>query len=255
MATEIHACVIVDDELASREVLNGFIRKYCPQLEVKGKAASVDEATVLIDRTNPALIFLDIEMPFKSGFDLLQHYGSRTFQVIFVTAYSDHAINAIHVSAVDYLLKPVSIDHLQSAVNKALARIGERDSLDNARVLLENLQANNHADQRVVLPLLDGFEVVRAGDIIRCEADDNFTQFQLRNGERRMICRPLKFYEQALQPLGFARVHRAHMVNLMHVQRYRKGKGGVVVMADGSEVPVSEAHKNSFLAAMGFDRS
>ncbi len=244
---ERHRCIIVDDELASREVLANFLGRYCPDVEVCGKAASVDEAITLIDRLSPAIVFLDIEMPFKSGFDLLASYGDRSFQVIFVTAFNDYALNAIQVSAADYLLKPVSIDQLQAAVRTVVGRINERDSLDRARVLLENLHGTPNGDQRIVLPLLDGFEVVRAKDIVRCEADDNFTLFWMVGGERKMICRPMKHYEKALVPLGFVRVHRSHMVKADSIKRYVKGKGGTLFLQDGSEIPVSETHKQALL--------
>lgn len=244
---EKHTAIIVDDELASREVLSNFLEKYCPEITVVGKAASVDEAIALIDRAAPHIVFLDIEMPFKSGFDLLASYGERRFQVIFVTAYSDYALNAIQVSAADYLLKPVSIDQLQDAVRTVIGRINDRDSLDRARVLLENMHGAPNGEQRVVLPLLDGFEVVHAKDIVRCEAQDNFTLFLLTNGERKLICRPLKHYEKALVPLGFVRVHRSHMVKAACIKRYVKGKGGTLFLQDGSEVPVSETHKQDLL--------
>ena len=242
-----HRCLIVDDELASREVLANFLGKYCPEVEVCGKAAGVDEAIALINRTDPHIVFLDIEMPFKSGFDLLASFGERTFQVIFVTAYNDYALNAIQVSAADYLLKPVSIDQLQAAVRTVIGRINDRDNRDRARVLLENMHGAPNGEQRVVLPLLDGFEVVRAKDIVRCEAQDNFTLFFLANGERKMICRPLKHYEKALVPLGFIRVHRSHMVKADSIKRYVKGKGGMLYLNDGSEIPVSETHKQDLL--------
>lgn len=244
---EKHRCIIVDDELASREVLATYLGKYCPEVEVVGKAAGVDEAVALIDKFAPAIVFLDIEMPFKSGFDLLASYGERAFHVVFVTAFSDYALNAIQVSAADYLLKPVSIDQLQTAVRTVVGRIHERDSLDRARVLLENLHGAPNGDQRIVLPLLDGFEVVRAKDIVRCEAEDNFTLFWMVGGERKMICRPMKHYEKALVPLGFVRVHRSHMVKADSIKRYVKGKGGTLFLHDGSEIPVSETHKQALL--------
>lgn len=242
-----HRCIIVDDELASREVLATYLGKYCPDVEVCGKAPSVDEAITLIDRTSPAIVFLDIEMPFKSGFDLLASYGDRPFQVVFVTAYSDYALNAIQMSAADYLLKPVSIDQLQAAVRTVIGRIHERDSLDRARVLLENIHGAPNGDRRIVLPLIDGFEVVRAKDIVRCEAEDNFTRFHMNDGSKRLICRPMKHYEQALVPLGFVRVHRSHMVKADSIKRYVKGKGGMLFLHDGSEIPVSETHKQALL--------
>lgn len=242
MSAEPLRCVVIDDEAASRDVLEAYLGRYCPQVQVVGKAADAQEGMTLIARTAPQLVFLDIEMPFRSGFDLLASYGDVPFQVVFVTAYSDHALQAIQVSAVDYLLKPVNIGLLQTAVEKVVARIRGNEEVQRARVLLDNLRGPA-GEQKVVLPLLDGFEVVQARDIVRCEAEDNFTWFILANGDRKMICRPLKHYEQALVPLGFVRVHRSHLVSVASIRKYRKGKGGVVVLADGAEIPVSEACK------------
>jgi two-component system, LytTR family, response regulator len=247
MSSSTYRCVVVDDEAASREVLSVYLERYCPQLELAGTAADVEQGLALIDRVRPQVVFLDIEMPFKSGFELLSAYRTRDFEVIFVTAYSDQAINAIHVSAADYLLKPVSIEQLQAAVAKAVKRIGEQHLVDHARVLLDNLRSPDPAAQQVVLPLLDGFEVVASKDIVRCEAEDNFTLFHLADGTRRLICRPLKHYENALVPLGFVRVHRSHMVQRTAIKRYVKGKGGTLFLLDGSEVPVSETHKSALL--------
>ena len=250
MASEPLRCVVIDDEAASRDVLEAYLTRYCPEVQLMGKAANADEGLALIARTSPQLVFLDIEMPFRSGFDLLATYSELPFQVVFVTAYSDHALQAIQVSASDYLLKPVNIQQLQAAVQKAVSRTREKESVHHAHILLENLRMGNNGEQKVVLPLLDGFEVVRSSEIVRCEAEDNFTWFMLANGEKRMICRPLKHYEHALAPLGFVRVHRSHIVNRNYISKYRKGKGGVVVLQGGAEVPVSEAHKQGFLAAM-----
>ena len=241
MSTERIRAVVIDDEAASRDVLEAYLTRYCPEVQVMGKAANAEEGIALIARTSPQLVFLDIEMPFRSGFDLLATYGDLPFHVVFVTAYSDHALQAIQVSAADYLLKPVSIELLQAAVRKVQAHVRDKEHVQHARVLLDNLRAGSDGAQKVVLPLLDGFEVVFARDIVRCEAEDNFTWFMLANGERKMICRPLKHYEQSLVPLGFVRVHRSHVVNVSCIRKYRKGKGGTVVLADGSEIPVSEA--------------
>ena len=247
MSDSPYRCVVVDDEASSREVLAVYLGRYCPEVQLAGTAVNAEEGIALIGRTQPHVVFLDIEMPFKSGFDMLGAFGERSFQVIFVTAYSDHAINAIQVSAADYLLKPVGIDQLQAAVRKAVQRIGERRLVDHAHVLLENLRGGDLAAQQVVLPLIDGFEIVQARDIVRCEADDNFTLFYLTDGSRRVICRPLKHYEQALLPLGFLRVHRSHMVKAESIKRYVKGKGGTLFLNDGSEIPVSETHKQALL--------
>lgn len=239
--------VIVEDEKASRETLMNYLSRYCPTVEVCATADSVNAGLAVIRQHNPDLVFLDVEMPYGNAFDLLEQVEEPTFETVFVTAYDQYALKALNFSASYYLLKPIDIDELVAAVEKVQkSRMKEKDSL-HTRVLVENLQSTGKQEQKVVLPVLDGFEVVRVRDILRCQANDNFTDFHLLDGSKRMICRTLKFYEQLLQDFDFVRVHKSHLINLQYVKAYRKGKGGQVVLSDGSEVDVSVSRKQAFL--------
>ena len=239
--------IIVEDEKVSREILAAYVRKYCPGVNLKAEAANIAEAKVFIDTLKPDLVFLDIEMPKGNGFDLLEQYPDPSFEVIFVTAFNEYAIEAFNFSAAYYLLKPVSIDELVKAVDKVKLLRSSRDPWSPTKVLLQNIQNSVKQEKKIALPLLDGFEVVRTGDIIRCAANDNFTEFYFSNGKKMMICRTLKFYEDLLKDHDFLRVHKSHLVNKQHIKRYTKGKGGSLTMIDGSVVDVSATYKGLLL--------
>lgn len=239
--------VIVDDEKTAREILSGYIHKYCEGVDLIGEAESVPNAVTLIKKVKPDLVFLDVEMPFGNAFDLLEELPNEGFETIFVTAYSNYAIRALNCSASYYLLKPVDIDELIAAVEKVREQRASQDSFSTTKILVENLQSLGAQQQKVVLPMMEGFEVVQAGDIIRCEANDNFTLFHLSDQRKILICRTLKFYENALAEVGFVRIHKSHLINIQHLKKYIKGKGGQAVMSDGSVVDVSPARKEELM--------
>ncbi|MGB0177742.1 MAG: LytR/AlgR family response regulator transcription factor, partial [Owenweeksia sp.] len=240
--------VIVEDEHASRETLASYLARYCPQVELCGMADSVKPALELIHKQRPDLVFLDIEMPFGNGFDLLEQVGNIDFDTIFITAFSEYALKAIQVSAAHYLLKPVDIEELVSAVQKVAQSREREQQFLHTRILVENVQLENKQLHKVVLPTMDGFEVIRIKDIIRCEAADNFTEFHLQEGGKKLICRSLKHYEELFADFDFIRVHKSHLINRHYVSRYRKGKGGTVEMSNGDQVEVSATRKQEFLA-------
>lgn len=239
--------LIVDDEKDSRESLHNYLGKYCPEVNVVQACANIQTAAEAIQAHHPQLVFLDIEMPYGNAFDLLDQLESLDFEIVFVTAYSQYAIPALNLSAAYYLLKPIDIDELIAAVAKVRAQLQQQDRLARAAVLREHLQGNH---RRLVLPLIDGFEVVEADDILYCEAADNFTRFYLDSGDKHLICRKLKFYEELLQAQGFCRIHRSTLINLSYVQRYVKGKGGTVILKNGKELSVAQSKKAAFLEQM-----
>jgi two-component system LytT family response regulator len=239
--------IVVDDEAASRNVLRDYVTRYCLHTEVSGEADSVTSALELIRNVQPDLVFLDVEMPHGNGFDLLEHFAEPTFDTIFVTAFDQYAIQAFNYSASHYLLKPVSIDELIAAVDKVRASREAKHAAASSRALLEHIRLGASAPQKIVLPLIDGFEVARLNDIIRLEACDNFTRFHFTHKPKMMICRNLKFYETLLEEAGFMRVHKSHIINLDHVVKYTRGKGGVVILSDGTEADVSPQKRDVFL--------
>lgn len=241
--------LLVDDEADSREVLRHYLSRYCPQVQVLAEAANVKEALVLINTHKPQLVFLDVEMPYANGFDLLDQVEEVNFETIFVTAYSHYAVKALNMSAAYYLLKPIEINALVEAVEKVAESLAaqEQEQHWQTRILIENMHTLTQDQHKVVLPLIDGFEVVQVRDIIRCAAHDNYTDFYLTDGSTRMICRTLKFYEGVLGEFGFLRVHKSHLVNLQYVKRYKKGKGGQLVLSDDSVVDVAPSKKKELL--------
>ncbi|MCU0429149.1 MAG: LytTR family DNA-binding domain-containing protein [Cytophagaceae bacterium] len=240
--------VLVDDESASRETLRNFLHKYCPEVEVIGEADAVPSALELLSNCKPDLVFLDVEMPFGNAFDLLEQLGDVSFSTVFVTAYDHYAIKALNFSASYYLLKPIDIDELIAAVEKVKKDRSISHDLPHAKILMENLKQNGMQQRQLVLPVLEGFEIVRIQDIIRCQANDNFTDFYFVNNKKLMICRTLKFYEDLLSDSGFMRIHKSHLINIQYVKKYIKGKYGTVIMSDNAEVDISPNKKEEFLS-------
>jgi two-component system LytT family response regulator len=186
-------------------------------------------------------------MPHGNAFDLLEQWGEIDFEIIFITAFSQYAIQAFNLSAAHYLLKPVDIEELEKAVATVEASLNKKEKLSHAKILLENIAALHSQNRKLVLPMMEGFEVVKMNEIIYCEADDNFTCFHFKDGRKTLICRSLKFYETALNDFGFHRIHRSHLINLDYVSRYVKGKGGSVILENGKELQVSSNKKSELL--------
>lgn len=239
--------VIVEDEEASRETLKNYLNKYCPDVTLKGMADSVESGLELIKTHAPDIVFLDVEMPYGNAFDLLDQLDDINFEIVFVTAFSNYAIKALNMSASYYILKPVDIDELVQAVDKIKLSKEENGGDFHTKILINNLKLAHGQLHRIVLPQIDGFDVVQVKDIIRCEAADNFTRFFMGDGTKYMVCRTLKFFDELLTEFDFYRTHKSHLVNIQCVVQYKKGKGGQVRMKDGSMVDVSATRKKEFL--------
>jgi two-component system LytT family response regulator len=239
--------IIVEDEKASRDILRNYLQKYCPNVSVLAEADSVNTGIVVIEKHKPELVFLDVEMPYGNAFDLLDGVKERSFETIFVTAYDHYAMKALNFSASYYLLKPIDIDELIKAVELVNTKKATEEHSIRTRILIENIKIENKQLQKIILPLLDGFEVVTVKDIVRCRADDNFTEFHFSNGTKQLICRTLKFYDEILSELDFVRIHKSHLVNIQYIKRYKKGKGGQVVLTDGTVIDVSASRKPGLL--------
>ncbi len=238
--------IIVEDEETSREILKNYLAKYCPSIDLKGEAANVDEALVLIRNNDLDVVFLDVEMPFGNAFDLLDRVGDRQFETVFVTAYNHYAIDALNAHASYYLLKPISIDKLIEAVDYVSEIKAKENSLQNS--ILKPLQTQ--VAGKIAIPLQNGFEVLQMEDILYCQADDNYTQIYLKKG-KRLVSKTLKYFEDSLAENGFARIHKSYLVNVNEITEYKKGKGGSVVLSSGKEIMVSPSRKKELLAFFG----
>lgn len=241
--------IIVDDESRHHETLGKMLKTFCPEIELCGNANSVKDAIDLIHARNPQLVFLDIEMPGGNGFTLFDSFEEPPFEVIFTTAHDLYAINAIKYAALDYLMKPINIRELQEAVERAIKIISKKDATSTKKidVLKSNLQLEDKRFTKIALPSSEGIDFVEANGIIRAEAERSYSNFYLDNGKKIMVSRPLKDYEALLEQCNFFRVHKSHMINLNHIEKYIKGKGGYVIMKDGSHVDVSVRKKDDLL--------
>jgi len=236
--------IIVEDEQTSREILKNYLTKYCPSVEVVGEAENIDDALVLIRNNELDMVFLDVEMPYGSGFDLLEKLGNTNFEVVFVTAYNQYAIDALNKHASYYLLKPISIDELIKAVDYVTEIKIKENQLQNS-VLTPKL---NPVDHKITIPTQNGFEVLQMKDIIYCKADDNYTELYLNNNQKKLVSKTLKYFEDALKESGFARIHKSFLVNVAYIASYKKGKGGTLYLSNGKELSVSASKKATLLS-------
>lgn len=237
------SAVIVDDLEDSRATLKQDLKDYCPRIQVVGEAEGVVTGLKLIKSARPDLVFLDINMNDGSGFDLLEILNEVNFKIIFTTASDVHAIRAFKFSAVDYLLKPIDIDELIAAVDKIDSH--EAAGKDNYELLRNNLSSGKV--HRIALHTLEKIHVCSTDDIIRCEANVNYTQFFFKDGSKKLITKTLKTFDQMLSESGFYRVHQSHLINSMHIKEYVKTDGGYLVMTDGASVPLSNRKRGEVL--------
>lgn len=236
--------IIVEDEANSREILKNYLIKYCPSVEIVGEASNIDEGLALIRHNDLDLVFLDVEMPFGNAFDLLDKVGTINFETIFVTAYNQYALDALNAHASYYLMKPISIDELIKAVDY-VTDIKEKENLLANQVLVTKTQ---FVEGKITIPQQDGFEVLDIADILYCKADDNYTEIYLSNNKKKLVSKTLKYFEDMLKNSSFARVHKSYLVNVNHVTKYKKGKGGSVLLSNGKEVMVSASKKSELLS-------
>jgi two-component system LytT family response regulator len=242
--------VIIDDEQDAVDFISSIISEYCPGLEVKGKAHNVKDGVNLIMKIKPDLIFLDVEMPNGTGFDLLAHFPEKKFDVIFITAFNHYAIKAIKFSAVDYILKPININEFIEAVNRVIQKHSSNSGTgtENFEALLENIRGT--FPTRLVIPTSDGREYLNPNEIIRIEADRSYSWFHIIDKKKILVSKHLKEFQDLLNDRNFFRPHNSHLINLDFVKKYVRHDGGYIEMSDGSQIPVSRNRKDLFLAHM-----
>jgi two-component system LytT family response regulator len=236
--------LIIDDEQNARSALRGLLSRLAPEIQLIGEAANVSSGLELISQSRPDLVFLDVQMPDGTGFDLLAQIPEPAFKVIFVSAFDRFAVTAFRFSAIDYLLKPVQAEDLLNALEKI-----DKGS-ENQTAKIKVLLGNRSGIEKIVLPSLDEMIFVKVDEIIRCESDNNYTYFYLSNNERILVSRTLKDYEELLEPMGFFRIHKSSMINLRFLKKYKKGEGGTVTMEDGTQLEVSRRRKDDFLKVL-----
>jgi len=242
--------LIIDDEQSNIENLSILIQKYCPRLTLAGSANNIELALQQIALHQPDLLLLDIHMGAQTGFDLLRLLPTKDFEVIFITAYNEHGIEAIKFAAVDYLLKPIDISELVLAINKAEERIATKQTTQQLNFLMNHLKSVGTGPTKIALPLLHEIRYVSVGDIIRCEADNSYTRFYLSDREKILVSRSLKEYSEILMPTGFLRTHQSHLVNKIFIKSWIKEDGGMLLLNNGDKIPVSKPNKAVVQAAL-----
>ncbi len=242
--------IIIDDEITGLESLQLSIEKYCPDVAIKGIFNSPEKGIEGIKNLKPDLVFLDIQMPAMSGFDVLKNVSPVTFDVIFVSAYDQYAIKAIKFSALDYLLKPVDVDELIQAVKKVKDRLNNKTNVHHYQSVLNNIQIRSGKIDKLAVPSAEGINFFNTQDIIYCKADGSYTTIILTNNQSFLVSKNLKDFESILSESGFCRVHHSYIINLRHVQKYIKGEGGYVILTDNHHVDISRRKKEEFLALL-----
>jgi two-component system LytT family response regulator len=245
------SAVLIDDERNGIDNLRQLLQTYCPSVTVLATALNAEEGRQVILQHQPELVFLDIQMPGKSGFDLLQSLPRPNFEVIFVTAYDQYGIQAVKFAAVDYLLKPIDIAELEMAVQRAT----ERSRLKKQNLQLENLiqlvQQQQHKEQhRIALPTLKETRFVYTRQIVRCESSNSYTSFVLDDGEKLLVSKPIFEYEEILKGYGFIRCHQSHLVNIRFVKSWVKEEGGYLLLENEEQVPVSKNKRETVKEAL-----
>ena len=243
--------VLIDDERNNLNNLEKLLSDCCPEVKVLATAINAEQGKNIILRHRPDLVFLDIQMPGQSGFDLLRSLTKYDFEIIFVTAYDHYGIQAVKFAAVDYLLKPIHVDELREAVRKAAIKSQHKKQ----NLLLENLihllQPRQHKEEhRIALTTQAETRFVFTRQIVRCESDNNYSSFFLEGGEKLVVSRPIHEYEKLLRDYGFIRCHQSHLVNKKYVKSWVKKEGGYLLLENGAQIPVSRNKKDSVSEAL-----
>ena len=240
--------VIVDDELKSRENLQILLNDFCENVTVLALASTIAEGLKAIKEVQPDIVFLDIQMHKETGFDLLRKLDKIDFEVIFTTAHSEYAIEAIKFAAIDYLLKPIDIADLRKAVSKVEKKLSDSFLRERLDVLIQNFKSDSSEQYKLVLPTSDGLTFISLKDVLYCEAMSNYTKFHMRDMNNYLVSKTLKEYENLLMPHNFFRIHNSFLVNVREVKKYVRGEGGYVIMNNEQSLDVSKRKKEAFLS-------
>ena len=238
--------VIIDDETDARSSLRSLINTYCPDLKIVGEAHSVSSGVALIRQVQPQLVLLDIKMSDGTGFHLLDKFSQPSFRVIFITAYDDFALKAFKYNAIDYILKPIDTDELIKTIDNASQFIAKDVAYhEQVNNLIENTKQG--AFEKLVLPASEGLHFIKLEDIIYLQSEGNYTQFHTQQGEKILVSKTIKSYEEILPPHIFYRIHQSYVINITYVKKYLKEDGGYALLESGVKVPISRRKKEGFL--------
>ena len=242
--------VIIEDEKHSRETLKTLLEEFCEDVKVLATASSVSEGVKVLSIFSPDVVFLDIELQSGEGFDILNQIESPDFEVIFTTAFEKYAIKAIKFSSLDYLLKPIDLEELKQAVDKARSRMDTSVYRQQIETLMLNLGQGSHKQEKICLATTAGMEFIQIKDIVLCKADGSYTSFTLKDGNNLLVSKHLKEYENLLAEHRFMRVHNSYLINLNEVKKYIKSDGGYIIMSNEMHVSISPRKKDDLLEYM-----
>ncbi len=243
--------VLIDDEKNNLDNLAQLLKTWCPEVEICATARNADDGRDIILQHRPELVFLDIQMPGKNGFDLLRSLTHYDFEIIFITAYDQYGIQAVKFAAVDYLLKPINVDELQSAVKRAIEKSQKKKQnlqLENLAQLLQ--QQQDKEEHRIALTTLKETRFIYTRHIVRCESSNNYSTFYLVNNEKLLVSRPIHEYEEILKGYGFIRCHQSHLVNKKYIKSWVKEDGGYLLLENGEQIPISRNKKDMVSEAL-----
>ncbi|HLA56751.1 MAG TPA: LytTR family DNA-binding domain-containing protein [Flavobacterium sp.] len=239
--------LLIDDDSNLRNGMKSMLERYAPEIRIIGEADSVETGIKSMDALSPQVVFLDIQLGDGTGFDILEQLalknGKSSSHIVFITAHEQYAIKAFRFSALDFLLKPVDPDELQKVILKIKNVLDKNMDYAHIDLLLENIRKKVDNFKRIALSTSDGIHLFEISDIIRCESEDNYTKFYIKNNKPVLISKTLKEYEDLLTEHGFERIHQSHLINLSYLKSYIKKDGGYVVMADNSHLPISQRKK------------
>jgi two-component system LytT family response regulator len=231
--------VIVDDEKPAREALTNMLKIFCPDVKIIGEADGVESGVETINKLEPDTVFLDIQMPDGTGFDLLKEFASINFKFIFITAYQEYAIQAFKFSAIDYILKPIDPSDLIAAVEKLQESVLNEDTNKKFQTFIENIQWHEKNPKKIVLKTFETVIVAEKESIVRCESENNYTMFYFTDKPKILVSKTLKEFEDLLSASGFFRVHQSHLINLTYVSKFKRFPESHVILTNGEKVPVS----------------
>ena len=236
--------ILIDDDQNLREGMKGMLERFAPNIKIIGEADSVATGIEVMDTLKPQVVFLDIQLNDGTGFDILEQLAAKNgaikSNIVFITAHEQYAIKAFRFSALDFLLKPVDPEELQKVIVKIESVLEKTNDYAHIDLLLENIRKKVDNFKRIALSTSDGIHLFEISDIIRCESEDNYTKFYIKNSKPVMISKTLKEYEELLTEHGFERIHQSHLINLNYLKSYIKKDGGYVIMADESHLPISQ---------------
>ncbi len=242
--------VIVEDEKRSRETLRTLLEEFCKDVQVIATASSVNEAVKVLSVFSPDVVFLDIELQTGVGFDVLEQIKEPDFEIIFTTAFEKYAIQAIKFSSLDYLLKPIDLDELKQAVEKARERMDTNIYRQQIETLMQSIGKESHKQEKICLATTSGMEFIAIEDIVLCKADGSYTSFILRDTSTLLVSKHLKEYENLLAEQQFMRVHNSYLINLKEVKKYIKSDGGYIIMSNDMHVSISPRKKDELIESM-----